>query len=377
RRLADLPLLAEAERQQLIEWNTVPAPALGGATLIERFAAQAERTPEAEAIVEGLERISYSELARKAWEMSERLARMGVGPEVRVGVFLPRTADMVAALLGVLAAGGAYVPLDPRQPAARLRWTLEDVGASVLISEPEMLARLAEGAEKDDWKGTTVLVGETQLHPRPFSGLPPSPAGAGNLAYVIYTSGSTGRPKGVAIEHRSAAAMLDWGAERFSPDELSGVLAATSIAFDLSVFEIFLPLTTGGRVILARDALELTSLAAAAEVTLVNTVPSAMTEILRLGALPASVRTVNLAGEPLPALLAADLYRQPQVRRVWNLYGPSEDTTYSTGSLVPRDGSAPAIGRPLPGTRVRVLDAALQPVPVGVPGELCLGGSGL
>src|SRR6185369_12111702 len=110
---------------------------------------------------------------------------------------------------------------------------------------------------------------------------------------------------------------------------------------------------------------------------LVNTVPSAMTEILRLGALPASVRTVNLAGEPLPALLAADLYRQPQVRRVWNLYGPSEDTTYSTGSLVPRDGSAPAIGRPLPGTRVRVLDAALQPVPVGVPGELCLGGSGL
>ncbi len=377
-RLADLPLLTEPERQQLIEWNTVPAPTRGGATLIERFAAQAQRTPAAEAIVDGHERISYSELAHKTWEMSERLTRMGVGPEVRVGVFLPRTADMVAALLGVLAAGGAYVPLDPRQPAVRLRWTLEDAGASVLISEPEMLARLAEGG---DWQGETLLVDVVSSAGLPSLGDWEGGAGRGaggeGLAYVIYTSGSTGRPKGVAIEHRSAAAMLDWGAERFSAEELSGVLAATSIAFDLSVFEIFLPLTTGGRVILARDALELTSLPAAAEVTLVNTVPSAMTEILRLGGLPASVRTVNLAGEPLPALLAADLYRQPQVQRVWNLYGPSEDTTYSTGSLVPRDGSAPAIGRPLPGTLVRVLDAALQPVPVGVPGELCLGGSGL
>ncbi|HEX3525566.1 MAG TPA: non-ribosomal peptide synthase/polyketide synthase, partial [Thermoanaerobaculia bacterium] len=377
-RLADLPLLAEAERQQLIEWNTVPSPGPGGATLSERFAAQARRTPEAEAIVEGLERISYSELAGKAREMSGRLARLGVGPEVRVGVFLPRTADMVAALLGVLAAGGAYVPLDPRQPATRLLWTLEDAGVSVLISEPEMLGRLAEGGT---WKGKTVLVGGVSSAGLPSPGDWEGGAGRGaggeGLAYVIYTSGSTGRPKGVAIEHRSAMAMLDWGAERFSPEELSGVLAATSIAFDLSVFEIFLPLTTGGRVILARDALELTSLPAASEVTLVNTVPSAMTEILRLGGLPASVRTVNLAGEPLPALLAADLYRQPQVRQVWNLYGPSEDTTYSTGSPVPRDGGAPAIGRPLPGTLVRVLDAALQPVPVGVPGELCLGGSGL
>ena len=232
RRLADLPLLAAAERQQLIEWNTAPPPRCGGATLPERFAAQVRRTPEAVAIVEGHERIRYAELARSAGEMSERLARLGVGPEVRVGVFLPRTADMVAALLGVLAAGGAYVPLDPRQPAARLRWTLEDAGASILISEPEMLGRLTEGGE---WRGETVLIGLTdpQRHPEGEPrerGSAPRGADPGSLAYVIYTSGSTGRPKGVAIEHRSAMAMLDWGAACFSPAELSGVLAATSIA---------------------------------------------------------------------------------------------------------------------------------------------------
>jgi pristinamycin I synthase-3/4 len=378
-RLAELPLLAESERQQLlVEWSAAPLPPRGGATLPERFAAQAQRTPEAVALVHGRERITYADLAGRARGMAERLVRLGVGPEVRVGIFLQRTPDMVAALLGVLAAGGAYVPLDARQPAARLLWTLDDAGASLLVSEPELLGRLA------GWTGRTVVVGEGQ-HGRHGQGHGQGhgrehgqgAVSEGNLAYVIYTSGSTGRPKGVGIEHRSAAAMLDWGAERFSSAELTGVLAATSIAFDLSVFEIFLPLTTGGRVILARDALELTSLAAAGEVTLVNTVPSAMAEILRLGGLPASVRTVNLAGEPLPALLAAEIYEQPQVRRVWNLYGPSEDTTYSTGSLVPRGGITPAIGRPLPGTRARVLDAALQPVPPGVPGELCLGGSGL
>jgi amino acid adenylation domain-containing protein len=201
---------------------------------------------------------------------------------------------------------------------------------------------------------------------------------ADNLAYVIYTSGSTGRPKGVAIEHRSAATLLHWAREVFGEAELAGVLASTSICFDLSVFELFAPLMCGGKVILVENALQLATSEEAGEVTLVNTVPSAMAELLRLGGVPASVRTVNLAGEPLKGALAAEVYGLPGVGRLYNLYGPSEDTTYSTCALVGKaTGAAPTIGRPVSNTQVYLLDAAMQPVPVGVRGELYLGGGGL
>ncbi|HVR95631.1 MAG TPA: amino acid adenylation domain-containing protein, partial [Thermoanaerobaculia bacterium] len=196
----------------------------------------------------------------------------------------------------------------------------------------------------------------------------------GNLAYVLYTSGSTGRPKAVAVEHRSAAALVDWAGGVFAPAELDGVLASTSIAFDLSVFELFVPLSYGGRVVLVPDALHLPS---TSEVTLVNTVPSVLAELLRADGLPASVRVVNLAGEPLPASLVEEAYARPSVERVLNLYGPSEDTTYSTWAEIPRGERSPSIGRPVAGTRVHLLDPALRPVPAGVAGELCLAGAGL
>ncbi len=199
-----------------------------------------------------------------------------------------------------------------------------------------------------------------------------------NLAYLIYTSGSTGRPKAVALTQRSAVALVRWARRTWSAEELSGVLFATSVGFDLSVFELFVPLAWGGRVILAENALALPSLPAAGEVTLVNTVPSAMAELVRQGALPAGVRTVNLAGEALPRPLVEALYGLTQIEKVWNLYGPSEDTTYSTAALLARSGrGAPEIGRPLAGTRAYVLGRDGQPAPWGVPGELCLGGAGL
>ncbi|MCP4661995.1 MAG: AMP-binding protein, partial [bacterium] len=232
------------------------------------------------------------------------------------------------------------------------------------------------------------------------------PGAAANLATLIYTSGSTGRAKGVAIAHRSAVAMVEWAREVFSPAEVAGVLASTSICFDLSIFELFVPLSRGGTVILAENALALPTLAASAEVTLVNTVPSALRELLRLAPLPAAVRTVNLAGEPFHQTLVDEAYRQAAVERVFNLYGPSEDTTYSTFArlesgrrglplfegassdnrpqaasnqrLRPTAASErPPIGRPLANTRVWLLDRRLRPVPVGVPGELCLSGDGL
>ncbi len=332
--------------------------------LHELVAAQAARTPEAVALVHGRERLTYRELSLRAGRLARRLAALGVGPEVRVGVCLPRTPAMVTTLLGVLGAGGAYVPLDPAYPRERLGFMLEDAGAAVIVTERSLAARLpASGARLlvlDEEPDTPEGSGEEAI---PRRALP------GNLAYLIYTSGSTGRPKAVAIEHRSAVAFVRWAQGVFSAGEMAAVLASTSISFDLSVFELFVTLSMGGRVILAANALEFPELPAAGEVTLINTVPSAMAELVRARSLPPGVKTVNLAGEPLKGTLARAIYACG-VERVLNLYGPSEDTTYSTFEVVER-GSEPTIGRPIAGTWVRLLGAA------GEPGEICLGGEGL
>ncbi|RKH23995.1 AMP-binding protein, partial [Corallococcus sicarius] len=170
---------------------------------------------------------------------------------------------------------------------------------------------------------------------------------------------------------------LDWALSTFSPAQLKGTLAATSVCFDLSIFELFAPLACGGAVLLADNALALAELPAASEVTLINTVPSAIAELLRLKALPPSARTVNLAGEPLPGTLVRALYATGTVEHVFNLYGPTEDTTYSTFTRVPPGSAEPTIGLPLPETSAYVLSAHLHPQPIGVPGELFLAGAGL
>jgi amino acid adenylation domain-containing protein len=278
---------------------------------------------------------------------------------------------MVVGLLGIMKAGGAYVPLDPAYPPERLRFMLEDASARLLLTQQPLLQLIPESPAQvvcldSDWPEVNRESEENLA----------TKAAPENLAYVIYTSGSTGKPKGVAIEHRSTAALLAWARGVFSQEELSGVLASTSICFDLSVFELFVPLSCGGKVLLADDVLHLLSLAAAKEVKLINTVPSAMVELVRLGGLPKSVQTVNLAGEPLRATLVEKIYEQPQIRRVFDLYGPSEDTTYSTWALRLPAGPT-TIGRPVSNSRVYLLDSSLQPVPIGVPGELYLGGAGL
>jgi amino acid adenylation domain-containing protein len=279
---------------------------------------------------------------------------------------------MVVGLLGILKAGAAYLPLDPSYPPERLAYMLADAHAAVLVTQASLLEQLprcdARMVRLDaDWA-------EIARHPEE---MPASDTCAENLAYVIYTSGSTGRPKGVTIAHRSAAALMAWARRQFSTAELAGVLASTSICFDLSVFEIFVPLCCGGECIIADTALHLPTLPAADRVTLINTVPSAMRELLGRGAAAKNVLTVNLAGEALPAKLVRDIQRHGWAPRVWNLYGPSEDTTYSTGGIVSPDGDTVTIGRPLANTRIYILDENLQPVPVGICGELYIGGAGL
>jgi amino acid adenylation domain-containing protein len=370
--LSALPWLPAAERRQVLELGE-GGPGWGRVgTLAELFAAQAARTPAAEALVAGGERSSYRELAERSYRLARHLVSLGVGPEVRVGVCMERHADLVVALLAVLQAGGAYVPLDPAYPRDRLSIILADAEAPVLLTESGCLGLLAESGAR------VVCVDRDREAIAAESAAPlAARATAGNLAYLIYTSGSTGRPKGVAIEHGSAASFLAWSRTQFTDEELSAVLLATSVCFDLSIFELFLPLSMGGKVILAENALALPRLAAAAEVRLVNTVPSAMAELVRVGGVPRSVRTVNLAGEPLKNSLAQAIYGLG-AERVVDLYGPSEATTYSTWAVVEKGArSAPSIGRPIAGTRAYLLGRGGEPMPVGVAGELYLGGEGL
>ncbi|MGA7732188.1 MAG: amino acid adenylation domain-containing protein [Chloroflexia bacterium] len=374
RAISEMPMLAEAEhRQVLVEWNTNSVDYPQDVCIHELVERQAERTSEAVAASFNGERLTYEQLNGKANRLAHHLRRLGVGPEVAVGVCMERSLPMLVALLGVLKAGGAYVPLDPAYPQDRLAFMLADSQALVLLTQRGLAGRLPEHEATVVYldEGWEDEVGEEDSNPACI-GTP------GNLAYILYTSGSTGRPKGVSIEHRSGIALVEWAKETYTQEESSRVLASTSINFDLSVFELFVTLSRGGTVVLVENALHLPSLAPSEEVTLVNTVPSAMAELLRTHAVPATVRVVNLAGEPLQRTLVQQLYRQVPGCRVFNLYGPTEDTTYSTYALMDEaDTGLPHIGRPIHNSQVYLLDRHLQPVPVGVPGELYMGGAGL
>ncbi|PTL74976.1 non-ribosomal peptide synthetase, partial [Vitiosangium sp. GDMCC 1.1324] len=370
--LSDLPLLSAAEKHKLlVEWNDLPLDYPREATLHELFEAQAERTPDAEALVDSSSSLTYAQLNARANQLAHSLRSLGVGPETPVGICSRRSADLVVGLLGILKAGGLYVPLDPAYPRERLGFIIDDSQLRFLVAQSTVTDSLPPHSAH-----VLLLDKDSEALSRASISNPARAATSSNLAYLIYTSGSTGRPKGVSIEHRNAVSFLFWARSVFSPELLSGLLASTSIAFDLSVFELFLPLSLGGTVILAGNALELPSLPASQRVSLVNTVPSAMSELLRSGGLPSSVRVVNLAGEPLATSLVQQLYQQPGLSLVYDLYGPSETTTYSTFTLRHPDKPA-TIGRPISGTQVYLLDANLQPVPTGVPGEVFIAGAGV
>lgn len=341
-------------------------------SLVDLFEEQVARTPTAEALVCGAQRVTYAELHQRAVRVAEALLRLGIGKESLVGIFLDRSVEMVAAMLGTMIAGGAYVPLDPAYPKERVAFLLEDSQARVVITRRALCATVPQTTAQR----LCVEDIPPSVPDKAPSAIRPARPGARDLAYVIYTSGSTGQPKGVALEHRGPVALAQWARDTFTAGELSGVLACTSICFDLSVFEIFVPLSWGGKVILAENALALPGLPATREVTLINTVPSAIRELLRVKGVPGSVQVVNLAGEPLLPELVDQIYRETAVRKVYDLYGPTETTTYSTFAL--RQANQPAtIGRPLPNEEAHVLDEHRRPVPAGEMGELYLGGIGM
>jgi amino acid adenylation domain-containing protein len=371
-RIGELALLTSREREQvLVGWNQTAVAYPLKQSIQQLFEEQVASTPKAVAVVDEHHALTYEELEQRANQLAWRLRSEGVGPESFVAVCLERSTELLVALLGILKAGAAYVPLDPSYPQPRLQFMLEDSAAEVVLTEQALAARLP----RHNGKQICLDQEREQLVSESSERLPPQNLSQ-SLAYVIYTSGSTGRPKGVAIEHHSTVTMLQWAQTVYSRADLAGVLASTSICFDLSVYELFLPLSAGGTVVIAADALQLASAQWPAELTLINTVPSAIAELLRLKGIPESVRVVNLAGEPLPQTLVQQLYELRTIDRVYDLYGPSEDTTYSTFALRSPRGTA-TIGRPIANTQIYLLDSWLQPVPIGVPGELYIGGEGL
>lgn len=375
RRIQELEILAEDEKRQILKtWNATDMAYPRNKCLHNFVEEQAERTPGAIAVTCGGVEISYAQLNHRANQLAHYLIGLGAKAEARVAICLDRSIDSITALLGVLKAGAAYVALDPSYPQQRLDYMLKDSDACLLVTESKFIGMSSH------FEGTAVLLDDEwskitcESHENPRANTVQE-----GLAYVIYTSGSTGKPKGVAIRHRSAVALIEWAHTVFSRDELEGVLASTSLCFDLSIFEIFVPLTCGGRVIVTRDALELVQPGTADGVTLVNTVPSAIKELLRTNAIPTTVRTVNLAGEALQSSLVKQLYQLSHIERVFNLYGPTEDTTYSTYAQIRGDGpeGGVTIGSPIANTQVYILADDMTLAPVGAVGELFIGGDGL
>ncbi|HEX7186484.1 MAG TPA: amino acid adenylation domain-containing protein [Thermoanaerobaculia bacterium] len=376
-RLSELPILSPAERHQLLlewntEWNEAPHGHAGG-LVHELFAEQAARTPEAAAVVAGGGSLSYAELDRRSNRLARRLRRLGVGPEVRVGLCLETSPDALAGILGILKAGGAWVPMDPAYPAERLRWMLEDSGAPVLLTREALTASLA---------GTGAVLVPLD-RPGDLTGEPDGPMDSGALpestAYAIYTSGSTGRPKGTLVSHRSLVNFLAWVDERvIRGRDLPLVI---SLSFDACLKQLLPPLLRGGAVWIPRSTgpVELLAELATRERPVFNSVPSlwrAMLALVEAGEAAAPrLSALILGGEALDRDLVDRTLAVLPGLEIWNVYGPTEATSNAAHARI---GAGPiVIGRPAAGARLAVLGRDLEPQPAGVPGELAIGGPGL
>jgi amino acid adenylation domain-containing protein len=377
-RISDLPLLTQAEKHQLlVEWNDTKGDYPKNKCIHELFEAQVERAPGAVAVVFEDQQLTYRELSARANHLAHHLRKLGVGPEVLVAICVERSMEMIIAVLSVLKAGGAYVPLDPEYPKERLAFQLGDTKARVLLTQERLLGALPEHDGRvicldRDW---AEIARESEANPE-------SGVTAENLAYVIYTSGSTGKPKGVMIQHRALSNHMLWMQERFPLGAADCVLQKTPFCFDASVWEFFAPIMAGARLTVARpgghqDGAYLINTIANQQVTTLQLVPSMLRMLLAEDGLERcqNLKRVFCGGEALPVELREQFHGRLG-GELYNLYGPTEATIDATCALCDR-ASPPhtvTIGRPIANTQVYILDPDLRPVPIGVPGELYIGG---
>ncbi|OPG09971.1 hypothetical protein B1R27_04715 [Streptomyces sp. GKU 895] len=365
-RLSDLDLLAVSERVAVVEgWNATAAVTEAG-LVVERFRARVAEAPGSVALWSGGRALSYAEVDARSDAVARGLVARGVGAESRVGLCLPRGAEMVVAMLGVWKAGGAYVPLDPEYPSERLAYMVTDSAAQLVLVVEETAGRVAAGVLLDEVGSEAGVLPEV---------------GSGQLAYIIYTSGSTGRPKGVAVAHASVANLASVMRPVLGVEPGVTALQFASFSFDAAVLDVAVTLAAGGTLAIASaeerlDAAALARMIDAAGVDVASVVPSLL-GVLEPGAV-AGIGNWVLGAERLEAGLAA---KWREAARVWNTYGPTEATVITTAVLLDEgitgEDAPPAIGRPLGNVRTYVLDAFLRPVPVGAPGELYIAGDGL
>ncbi|MEH2391354.1 MAG: amino acid adenylation domain-containing protein [Nostoc sp.] len=372
--IAKLPILPAVEQQLLAKWNNTQTAYPQDICIHQLFETQVEKTPDAIAVVFEEELISYRELNLRANQLAHYLQSLGVGSEVLVGLCVERSLEMVVGVLGILKAGGAYVPLDYAYPQERLAFMVQDAQVSVLLTQEKLKSGLPNHQAEIICLDTNWQFIDYELDN------PTHNITSNNLAYVIYTSGSTGQPKGVQIQHRSAVNLLNAIAQEPGLTAEDTLLSVTSLSFDIAVSEIFLPLSVGAKLVLvsrevAADGTQLLKALTTSGATFMQPTPVTWRLLLAAGWQGSPQLKMISTGEALPKELANQLL--PKGACLWNLYGPTETTIWSTGYKVTTGNKAISIGYPLANTQIYILDSHLQPVPIGISGELYIGGEGL
>jgi len=368
-----LPIITEIEQQKLlVEWNNTKKDYPTDKCIHQLFEEQVEKTPDAVAVVLGEQKITYFQLNRKANQLAHYLQKLGVVPETIVGICVERSVEMIVGLLAILKAGGAYVPLDPVYPQERLEYMFTDSQVSVLLTQEQLLAQLPQNQTKvvcldRDWEKVAAESPE-----KVSSEVTPS-----NLAYVIYTSGSTGKPKGVLVEHKGLCNLVTVQIQAFQVNSNSRVVQFASLSFDASIWEIVMALGSGASLYLgSRDTLmpgaSLSQWLRKKKITHITIPPSALA-VMPKEELP-DLKTIVVAGEACSPKL---IPHWSKGRQFVNAYGPTESTVCATMAECSPEYSVPPIGRPIGNTQIYILDKNLQPVPIGVPGEIYIGGVGL
>lgn len=372
--IAKLPILPTTEQQLLASWNNTQTAYPEDLCIHQLFETQVEKTPDAIAVVFEDKQISYRELNLRANQLAHYLQSLGVGSEVLVGLCVERSLEMVVGVLGILKAGGAYVPLDYAYPEERLAFMLQDAQVSVLLTQEKLKSGLPKHQAE-------IICLDTNWQSIDY-GLdnPTNSVTSNNLAYIIYTSGSTGQPKGVQIQHRSAVNLLNAIAQEPGLTAEDTLLSVTSLSFDIAVSEILLPLSVGAKLVLvsrevAADSTQLLKALTTSGATFMQPTPVTWRLLLAAGWQGSPQLKMISTGEALPRDLANQLL--PKGACLWNLYGPTETTIWSTGYKVTTGNKAIGIGCPLANTQIYILDSHLQPVPIGISGELYIGGEGL